>query len=176
MGISDISKKAYDGVSKILKDNGQPFSKGQAYAVECLVKTIEESTEKRCLDVTKSIVAKKDQIINNQVSEASKVSEDTLKQVNEMVEQRVQELKKEIPEVLDYAKMKKLQDCIETIKESVGYASDEQVSKVASESAKMLNTTKGLIETQAKTISEKTASLGESAKTISQLREQVKQM
>lgn len=72
--------------------------------------------------------------------------------------------------------MKKLQSCIETIKESVGYASDEQVSKVATESARMLNTTKGLIETQAKTISEKTASLGESAKKIVQLQEQVKQM
>lgn len=176
MGISEISKKAYDGVSKILKENGQPLSKGQAYAIECLVKTIEESTEKRCLDITKSIINKKNQIINNQVSEASRASEDTLKQVNEMVEKRVQELKKEIPEVLDYAKMKKLQDCIETIKESVGYASDEQVSKVASESARMLNTTKGLIETQAKTISEKTASLGESAKKIVKLQEQVKQM
>ena len=176
MGISTIAKKAYDGVSKILKENGQPLSKGQAYAVECLVKTIEESTEKRCLDITKSIINKKNQIINSKVSESTKVSEDTLKQVNEMVEKRVQELKKEIPEVLDYAKMKKLQSCIETIKESVGYASDEQVSKVATESARMLNTTKGLIETQAKTISEKTASLGESAKKIVQLQEQVKQM
>ena len=141
-----------------------------------MVKTIEESTEKRCLDITKSIINKKNQIINSKVSESTKVSEDTLKQVNEMVEKRVQELKKEIPEVLDYAKMKKLQSCIETIKESVGYASDEQVSKVATESARMLNTTKGLIETQAKTISEKTASLGESAKKIVQLQEQVKQM
>ena len=40
--------------------------------------------------------------------------------------------------MLDYAKMKKLESCMETIKECVGYKTDEQVERVTSESAKML--------------------------------------
>lgn len=67
-----------------------------------------------------------------------------------MVESRIQKLKKEIPQVLDYARMKKLESCVEYIKECVGYSSDDQVEKVAKESAKMLKSTKALVETQAK--------------------------
>ena len=104
------------------------------------------------------------------------VSEATIAQVNEMVEARIAKLKKEIPQVLDYAKMKKLESCVETIKECVGYNADEQVEKVASESAKMLKTTKALVETQAKQISEKNASLTESRKNLAELQAQVKQM
>jgi hypothetical protein len=92
------------------------------------------------------------------------------------VESRIEQLKKEIPQVLDYARMKKLEGCVETIKECVGYRADEQVEKVASESAKMLKSTKTLIETQAKQISEKVASLNESTKKIGELEEKVKQM
>lgn len=78
------------------------------------------------------------------------VSEDIVNKVNQMVESRIQKLKKEIPQVLDYARMKKLESCVEYIKECVGYSSDDQVEKVAKESAKMLKTTKDLVETQAK--------------------------
>ena len=75
------------------------------------------------------------------------VSETTIQKVNEMVEKRIEQLKKEIPQVLDYARMKKLEQCVESVKECVGYKVDEQVEKVANESAKMLKSTKTLIET-----------------------------
>ena len=104
------------------------------------------------------------------------MSEATVEEVNALVESRIAKLKKELPQVLDYAKMKKLQSCVESIKDCVGYASDEQVDKVASESAKMLSNTKNLIESQAKTISEKSEKLNESTKKIASLCEQVKQM
>ena len=78
------------------------------------------------------------------------VSEDIVNKVNQIVESRIQKLKKEIPQVLDYTRMKKLESCVEYIKECVGYSSDDQVEKVAKESAKMLKTTKDLVETQAK--------------------------
>ena len=91
-----------------------------------------------------------------------------------MVEARIEQLKKDIPQVLDYAKMKKPESCMETIKECVGYRTDEQVERVATESAKMLKSTKSLIETQAKTISEKVASLAESTSKVNELQEQVK--
>ena len=52
--------------------------------------------------------------------------------------------------MMDYARLKKLEGCVETIKECVGYRSDEQVEKVAKESAKMLHSTKTLIQTQSK--------------------------
>lgn len=104
------------------------------------------------------------------------VSEATIEKVNAMVESRIEQLKKEIPQVLDYARMKKLEGCVETIKECVGYRSDEQVERVANESAKMLKSTKTLIETQAKQISEKVASLNESTKKIDELEKKVKQM
>jgi hypothetical protein len=90
-----------------------------------------------------------------------------------MVEARIEQLKKEIPQVLDYARMKKLEGCVETIKECVGYRADEQVERVAKESAKMLKSTKALVETQAKQISEKSASLVESRKSITELQSQV---
>ena len=104
------------------------------------------------------------------------VSEATIEKVNAMVESRIEQLKKEIPQVLDYARMKKLEGCIDTIKECVGYRADEQVERVANESAKMLKSTKALIETQAKQISEKVASLSESTKKIGELEDTIKPM
>ena len=62
---------------------------------------------------------------------------------------------------------------MDTIKECVGYRTDEQVEKVAAESAKVLHTTKSLIETQAKTISEKSVSLNESTNKINSLNEEL---
>jgi uncharacterized protein YoxC len=132
--------------------------------------------EKRCLSVTEDILAKKDALMKNDVANRQTGDEATVKRVNEMVESRIEQLKKEMPQVMDYAKMKKLESCMESIKECVGYKSDEQVERVANESAKMLKSTKALVETQAKTISEKVASLNESAKTIKGLQEKVKQM
>ena len=180
MKVSETTKKIYEGISNILKENGQPLTKAQVYAIESMVETVEDATEKRCCEVTEGILKKKDALIAeaNKRVEASKgaVSEATMKKVNEMVESRIAQLKKDIPQVLDYAKMKKLESCMETIKECVGYKTDEQVERVASESAKMLKSTKSLIETQAKTISEKVASLAESASKMKALQEQVKQM
>ena len=178
MKVSETTKKVYDGIANILKENGQPLTKAQVYAIENLAQTIEETTEKRCCEQTEKILAKKDALIKEQLEEvnSSKISEATVKKVNEMVEARIEQLKKEIPEVLDYARLKKLQGAMETIKECVGYQSDEQVEKVATESANMLNKTKSLIETQAKQISEKAASLNESTKTVKELKEKVKQM
>ena len=43
MKVSETSQKIYDGIAKILKENGQPLSKAQAYAIESLVETVEES-------------------------------------------------------------------------------------------------------------------------------------
>jgi hypothetical protein len=174
MKVSETSQKIYDGISSILKENGQALTKAQAYAIESLVETVEESTEKRCCEVTEQILAKKDKLVgvaNNEV-----VSEATVAKVNEMVEARIEQLKKDMPQILDYAKLKKLEQCVESVKECVGYKADEQVEKVAAESAKMLKSTKTLIETQAKAISEKAATLSESAKEIGKLKEQVKQM
>ena len=111
-----------------------------------------------------------------EMGNANVVSEATIEQVNEMVENRVRELKKELPALVDYAKMRKMQECMNTIKECVGYKTDEQVERVAAESAKVLHSTKSLIETQAKTISEKSASLNESTKKINSLNEQIQQM
>lgn len=119
---------------------------------------------------------KKDALVEKKLEEGKVANEETIEKVNALVEDRVEELKKEIPEVLDYAKLKKLEECVNNIKEAVGYKSDEQVEKVTSESARMLHSTKTLIETQAKTISEKTASLGESAKKIRELNEKIQKM
>lgn len=121
--------------------------------------------------MTEKILAKKDALLEQKNDGI--VSTATIEKVNEMVEARVEELKKKIPEVLDYAKMKKMQECMDTIKECVGYRTDEQVEKVAAESAKVLHTTKSLIETQAKTISEKSASLNESTNKINSLNEEL---
>ena len=180
MKVSETTKKIYEGISNILKENGQPLTKAQVYAIESMVETVEDATEKRCCEVTEGILKKKDALIaeaNKRVEESKgAVSEATMKKVNEMVESRIEQLKKDIPQVLDYAKMKKLESCMATIKECVGYKTDEQVERVASESAKMLKSTKSLIETQAKTISEKVASLAESASKMKALQEQVKQM
>ena len=179
MKVSETTQKVYDGILGILKENGQPLTKAQVYAIESMVETIEDATEKRCCEVTESIIAKKDALIEEAKKSAKSndvVSEATMKKVNEMVEARIEQLKKDIPQVLDYAKMKKLESCMETIKECVGYRTDEQVERVATESAKMLNSTKKLMETQAKTISEKVASLAESASKMNELQEQVKQM
>ena len=180
MKVSETTKKIYEGISNILKENGQPLTKAQVYAIESMVETVEDATEKRCCEVTEGILKKKDALIaeaNKRVEESKgAVSEATMKKVNEMVESRIAQLKKDIPQVLDYAKMKKLESCMNTIKECVGYKTDEQVERVASESAKMLKSTKSLIETQAKTISEKVASLAESASKMKALQEQVKQM
>lgn len=178
MKVSETTQKIYDGISTILKENGQPLTKAQAYAIESIVETVEEATEKRCCEVTEQILAKKDKLIDesrNRV-EDNVVSEATIEKVNAMVESRIEQLKKEIPQVLDYARMKKLEGCIDTIKECVGYRADEQVERVANESAKMLKSTKALIETQAKQISEKVASLSESTKKIGELEDTIKQM
>lgn len=180
MKVSETTQKIYDGISTILQENGQPLTKAQAYAIESLVETVEESTEKRCCEVTEQILAKKDKLVKEAESKVTDsddvVSEATIEKVNAMVESRIEQLKKEIPQVLDYARMKKLEGCVETIKECVGYRADEQVERVANESAKMLKSTKALIETQAKQISEKVASLNESTKKIDELEKKVKQM
>lgn len=179
MKVSETTQKVYDGILGILKENGQPLTKAQTYAIESMVETVEDATEKRCCEVTESIIAKKDALIaeaKKLVKSDDVVSEATMKKVNEMVEARIEQLKKDIPQVLDYAKMKKLESCMETIKECVGYRTDEQVERVANESAKMLKSTKSLIETQAKEISEKVASLAESTSKVNELQEQVKQM
>lgn len=177
MKVSETTKKVYDGVSNILNQHGQGLSKAQAYAIESMLETIEESTEKRCCEQTRQILAKKD-ILMKEMSEKTQIGADeaTVRKIDKMVESRISKLKKELPQVLDYARMKKLSECVETIKECVGYASDDQVEKVASESAKMLKTTKALVETQAKTISEKSASLGESVKKIRELQAKIQQM
>lgn len=175
MKVSEITQRIYDGISSILKENGQALTKAQVYAIESLVETVEESTEKRCCEVTEQILAKKDKLLQEaSASVSEQADENTIKMVNEMVEARIEQLKKEIPQVLDYAKMKKLEGCMESIKECVGYKSDEQVEKVAKESAKMLKSTKSLVETQAKTISEKVASLAESTRKVNELQEQVR--
>ena len=185
MKVSETTQKVYDGISAILKENGQSLTKAQAYAIESLVETVEEATEKRCCEVTEQILAKKDALLleeKGKVAEKKEkdgenvVSEETLKMVNEMVEARIEQLKEEMPQILDYAKLRKLERCVESVKECVGYKADEQVEKVANESAKMLKSTKTLIETQAKQISEKTASLNESRSAVKALQEQVKQM
>lgn len=179
MKVSETTQKVYDGIAAILKENGQSLTKAQAYAIESLVETVEETTEKRCCEVTEQILAKKDALVaeaQNKVVEQDVVSEATVKKVNEMVEARIEQLKKEIPQVLDYARMKKLEQCVESVKECVGYKADEQVEKVANESANILKSTKTLIETQAKQISEKTASLNESRNAVKALQEKVKQM
>jgi ABC-type transporter Mla subunit MlaD len=179
MKVSETTQKVYDGIASILKENGQSLTKAQSYAIESLVETVEETTEKRCCEVTEKILAKKDALVaeaQNKVAEQDVVSEATVQKVNEMVEARIEQLKKEIPQVLDYARMKKLEQCVESVKECVGYKADEQVEKVANESANMLKSTKTLIETQAKQISEKTASLNESRNAVKALQEKVKQM
>ena len=176
MKVSETTQKIYEGVSNILHAHGQSLTKAQAYAIESMVETIEETVEKRCLEATQKIIAKKDMLVEEAKKENGGVSEDIVEKVNAMVESRIQKLKDEMPKVLDYAKMKKLESCMETIKECVGYNADEQVERVASESAKMLKSTKALVETQAKTISERNASLTESRKTMKELQEQVKQM
>lgn len=181
MKVSETTQKVYDGIVGILKENGQPLTKAQTYAIESLVETIEEATEKRCCEVTEQILAKKDALLEEQdklvgIANGEVVSEATVEKVNEMVEARIEQLKKDMPQILDYAKLKKLEKCVESVKECVGYKADEQVERVAAESAKMLKSTKTLIETQAKQISEKTASLSESTKSVKALQEKVKQM
>ena len=180
MKVSETTQKIYEGISNILKENGQALTKAQIYAVESMVETIEESVERRCCEVTEQIVAKKDVLLHQKdallESRSSSVQEETLSRVNEMVERRIEQLKKDMPKVLDYAKMKKLQKCVESIKDAVGYDSDEMVEKVRNDAAKMLHSTKSFIETQAKTISERSASLSESTKTVKSLQEKVKQM
>lgn len=157
MKVSETTQKVYDGIAAILKENGQSLTKAQAYAIESLVETVEETTEKRCCEVTEQILAKKDALLEEQdklvkeaqgkVADSEVVSEATVQKVNEMVEERIEQLKKEIPQVLDYVRMKKLEQCVESVKECVGYKADEQVEKVANESANMLKSTKTLIET-----------------------------
>lgn len=92
MAISKTSKKVYDGISKILKENGCGFSKSQSYAVESLIQTIEEATEKKCCEMTEKILAKKDALLEQKNDGI--VSTATIEKVNEMVEARVEELKK----------------------------------------------------------------------------------
>ena len=174
MKVSETTQRIYDGIADILKENGQQLTKAQVYAIESMVETVEESVEKRCCEVTEQIVAKKDALLAESAKGASTVSEATMKKVNEMVEARIEQLKKDMPQVLDYAKMKRLQRCVESIKETVGYDSDEMVDKVRNDAANMLRNTKTFIETQKKTISEKAASLNESAKTVKSLQEKVK--
>ena len=176
MKVSETTQTAYDGISSILKENGQPLTKAQAYAIESLIETVEESTEKRCCRLTEQILAKKDVLLKEANARDAEVSEATVQKVNEMVESRIEQLKKDMPKIMDYAKLKKLSSCVETIKECVGYASDVQVEKVASESAKMLHSTRSLIDSQAKTISEKVASLNESTRKIGELESKISQM
>ena len=56
--------------------------------------------------MTEKILEKKDALLEQRNDGI--VSTATIEKVNDMVEARVEELKKEIPEVLDYAKMKKM--------------------------------------------------------------------
>ena len=66
--------------------------------MESLVQTIEEATEKRCLEVANKIVAKKDLLLKKMADEEpDHVSESTIRMVNEMVEERIQRLKREVP-------------------------------------------------------------------------------
>lgn len=64
MKVSETTQKIYEGISNILKENGQALTKAQIYAVESMVETIEESVEKRCCEVTEQIVAKKDVLLH----------------------------------------------------------------------------------------------------------------
>lgn len=63
------------------------------------MQTIEEATEKRCLEVANKIVAKKDLLLKKKMAdeEPDHVSESTIRMVNEMVEERIQRLKREVP-------------------------------------------------------------------------------
>ena len=60
MKVSETTQKVYEGISSILKENGQALTKAQAYAIESLVETVEEATEKRCCEMTERILAKND--------------------------------------------------------------------------------------------------------------------
>ena len=62
MKVSETTHKIYEGVSNILKAHGQSLTKAQMYAIESMIETVEESTEKRCLELTESIVSKKDRL------------------------------------------------------------------------------------------------------------------
>ena len=63
MKVSETTQKVYDGILGILKENGQPLTKAQVYAIESMVETVEDATEKRCCEITESIIAKKDALI-----------------------------------------------------------------------------------------------------------------
>lgn len=134
MKVSETTQKIYDGVSNILNTNGLSLTKAQMYAVESMIETVEETTEERCCKLTESILRKNKVLMDemkkeknqNTCSEGVVMTEETMKKkVNEMVEARVEQLKKEVPQVVDYAKLKSLERCVESIKECVGYRSDE---------------------------------------------------
>ena len=70
MKVSETTQKVYDGVSAILNQHGQHLSKAQAYAIESMLETVEESTEKRCCDQTTQILAKKDMLVKEATEKA----------------------------------------------------------------------------------------------------------
>ena len=63
MKVSETTQKVYDGVSSILHTHGQSLTKAQTYAIESMIETIEESVEKRCLETTQKILAKKERLV-----------------------------------------------------------------------------------------------------------------
>ena len=82
MKVSETTQKVYDGILGILKENGQPLTKAQVYAIESMVETVEDATEKRCCEITESIIAKKDALIaevKKSVKSDDLVSEATIK-------------------------------------------------------------------------------------------------
>ena len=92
MKVSETTQKIYDGVSNILKENGVSLTKAQVYAVESMIETIEETTEKRCCELTESILEKNKAIMESMAGKAESkdvVSEATVQKVNEMVEARI---------------------------------------------------------------------------------------
>lgn len=197
MKASDTARAAYEGVAKILRENGQALSKAQTYAVESLVRTVEDAAERRCCELTEEILAKKDRSLEKALEARTKAIEararslearslgardESIDRLNEAVEQRVQELKREIPQAVDYARMRKMEACMEQIRECVGYSTDEQVGRVAAESARMLKSTKALVESQARAVAEKAKAAKEaidqasrSAKVAEGLRSEVAQ-
>lgn len=140
-----------------------------------MLQTIEDAAEKRCCSVAESILEKKDKQTRRMLAE-QKVSDTTVEKVNEMVEARVRQLKTEIPQVVDYAKMKKLMECVETIKECVGYRTDEQIAKMTTENAKAMAATRTLIETQAKQIQTSSKNINESNERLRQMSVQMEKM
>ena len=52
MKVSETTQKIYEGISNILKENGQALTKAQAYAIESMVETVEDAVERKCCEMT----------------------------------------------------------------------------------------------------------------------------